>query len=40
MANNKIITITFFLYATKYVVKIKLASETGKKISNWSATND
>ena len=35
MANNKVITITFFfLYTTKYVVKKKLTSETGKRIMN------
>ena len=34
MVNNKIITVTFFLYRTKYVVKVKLTSETGKKILN------
>ena len=30
----------FFLYTTKYVVKKKLTSETGKRIMNWSLTND
>ena len=34
MANNKINTITFFIYTTNYVVKIKLTSEIGKKILN------
>ena len=34
MANNKSITTTFFLYTTKYVVKKKLTSETGKRIMN------
>ena len=37
MANNKIIDHTnFYLYTTEYVVKIKLTSEIGKKILNWS----
>ena len=30
MANDKIITVTFFIYTTKYVVKIKL-QKLGRK---------